>query len=166
VTVQRFFNAFTIATNNQVTHVHLLFQCAGGNVADSICLYNFFQGLPIDLTPYNAGSVQSGGVIAFLGAKHRKCSTHATFMIHRTWATLQAATADRLKAMAESLLLDDERTERILGEHVKIPQEKWETHKAFDLWFSADEACSSGLATEIGEFAPPVGTTLFTIGPP
>jgi ATP-dependent Clp protease, protease subunit len=62
--LQRIFNAFSIAVNNKVTHVHLLFQTAGGNVADSVCLYNFFRTLPIELTVYNVGAVQSGGVLA------------------------------------------------------------------------------------------------------
>jgi ATP-dependent Clp protease protease subunit len=162
--VQRIFNAFSIAANNGVTHIHLLFQTAGGQVSDSVCLYNFFRTLPFDLTVYNVGSVVSGGVLVYLGAKHRKTSANATFMIHRSWATAQGATSDRLQALTNSLILDDERTELILREHVELSDEQWSTHKVADLWLSAREAVDASLADEIGDFAPPKGRSLFYVG--
>jgi ATP-dependent Clp protease protease subunit len=92
----------------------LLFQSNGGLVGDGICLHNFFRALPIELTLYNVGSIASIAVTAYLGAKHRKASAYAAFMLHRTYASPQAATSDRLHAIAQSVSLDDERTEAIL----------------------------------------------------
>src|SRR5207249_2269497 len=48
---------------------------------------------PVELTAYNSGTVASGAVIAFLGAKKRKASASATFMLHRTMGTAQATPA-------------------------------------------------------------------------
>lgn len=164
-TVQRIFAGVAGVTAGKIGHVHLLWQSMGGNVADGICLYNFFRTLPVDLTLYNVGSVASAACIAYLGAKHRKTSAHATFMIHRTQSVPQIATAERLQALAHSVALDDERIEAILRGHMKLPEEKWAVHQATDLWLSAKEAVDSNLAQAIGEFAPPIGTQIYNLGP-
>ena len=80
--IQRIFNTIGIAGNSNVRHVHILFQSSGGFIADGIALYNYFHGLPIELTLYNAGSVQSIATVAFLGAMHRKASAVSGFHVH------------------------------------------------------------------------------------
>src|ERR1700678_497487 len=74
--LQRVFNAFAIAVNGGVKHIHCAFQTNGGMIADGVALYNYFQSLPIDISLYNIGSVQSIGVIAFLGGDHRYASAN------------------------------------------------------------------------------------------
>ena len=91
-TVQRIFNAVAVGMSNNVKDIHFLFQSSGGYVGDGICLYNFLKTPPIDLTIYNAGSVQSISLIAFLGAKKRKTSPRSVFMMHRTSSGAQPAT--------------------------------------------------------------------------
>jgi ATP-dependent Clp protease protease subunit len=156
-------NAITIASNNAVQRVHLVFQSTGGVIGDGICLYNLFKAAPFELAIYNIGSVQSVGVVAFLGAKHRKASPQATFMIHRSYASPLAATSERLQATVRGLILDDERCERILRDHINLDDEQWTTHNVADLWLSAEEARKAGVLTEIGNFAPPKGAQLFSV---
>jgi ATP-dependent Clp protease, protease subunit len=142
--VQRFHNAMAIATTNAVQRVHLVFQCSGGLIGDGISLYNLFRVCPIDLTLYNVGSICSIGVIAFLGAKNRKISQYATFMIHRSYVSPAMATSDRLMAAADQIIMDDERIETILKLHTKIPADKWDMHKFSDVWISAKELTNLG----------------------
>lgn len=142
----------------RVKHLHLLFQSYGGVVGDGVCLYSVFRELPFDLTVYNSGAVQSIGTVAYLGAKKRKVSTHATLVIHRSTGASQPATAARLKAATESLVLDDERTEAILRQHTNLSPDQWK-QVGHDLWLSASQAVAVGLAHEIGEFAPPFWDT-------
>jgi ATP-dependent protease ClpP protease subunit len=52
-----------------------------------------------------------------------------------------------------------------LHSDVTLSPEKWDVHKVADLWLSADEAVKAGLATAIADFAPPIGTQLFYLGP-
>jgi ATP-dependent Clp protease, protease subunit len=160
--VQRFFNGITSALGAGQTDLHLLFQSWGGNVSDGVCLYNFFRTLPADLTLYNVGNVSSIATIAYLGAKRRKVSTYATFMVHRTQSPGQPATAERLNAIAHSVVADDERTEAILRSHLTLSEEQWAAHRVADLWLTAPEAVACGLA-ELGEFAPPAGVRIFTL---
>lgn len=124
--VQRFANALTIASNNGVEQIHMLFQTPGGTVGDGICLYNLFRSIPIDISLYNVGTIASVGVIAYLGAANRKTTANATFMIHKTYFSPIAATTDRLQAAANAALLDDTRIESILHEHVTLPKEDWD----------------------------------------
>jgi ATP-dependent Clp protease protease subunit len=162
--LHRIFNGFAMAMGNKVQHVHMLFQSSGGTVSDGVCLYNYLRALPVKVSLYNVGMVASIAALAYLGAKTRKTSATATFMLHRTQATPIGATAERLHALGKSVALDDQRTETILREHLKMmPDELWEVHKIADLWLSADEAIRFGLATDIGDFAPPLGSQVFNI---
>jgi ATP-dependent Clp protease protease subunit len=161
--IHRLFTGLAVATTNKVQHVHLLFQSTGGTVADGVCLYNFLCNLPIKLSLYNVGTVASIAATAYLGAKIRKTAKSATFMLHKTIISPQAATAQRLLAVTKNVILDDERTEAILREHLNLPDELWEIHESADLWMTAEEAVKYGLATEIGEFAPPFGSQIFNL---
>jgi ATP-dependent Clp protease, protease subunit len=163
---QRIFSSMTTATNPtlNVSHVHLMFQTAGGAVGDGIALYKFFRAYTLPLTIYNVGSVLSIGTIAYLGAKVRKTSVHALFQIHRSSATTQNATLVDLKGRAQSLVIDDARTESILREHLKLSSKQWSQYKSgTDVSFTGEEAVKVGLATEIGEFAPPTAKQVFYI---
>lgn len=162
--VQRILGSFGFASQNGVLKAHVLLQSTGGGIGEGIALYNYFRGLQIDLTLYNVGSVSSIAVIAYLGARHRKVSNHAAFMIHRTQTTTQAANTQTIKAFAESAVLFDKSTEAILREHIKnLPAEKWAHFNHNDLWFSADDAVKFGIADEIADFAPPLGSKVYPL---
>jgi ATP-dependent Clp protease protease subunit len=158
-------NVVAIASSNNVTHIHLAFQTAGGTIGDGVALYNLFRAIPTHLTLYNIGSVSSAGVLAFLGAPNRAASKHAMFMIHRTMSPAIGVTSDRLHAIAHSVLMDDARIEAIfLAAELKIDPDQRAVHRVADLWLSADEAKEANLVTELREFAPPKGTQLFFVG--
>jgi ATP-dependent Clp protease protease subunit len=143
--------------------VHLAFQSSGGGIGEGIALYNLFRSLPFDLVLYNVGAVSSIAVIAFVGAKIRRVSTHAAFMIHRTQTTAQSVTTQTLKSFTDAAILADNRTEAILREHITMPNDKWAHFDHNDLWLSAQDAVKFGIAQEIAEFSPPSGTQLFAI---
>jgi ATP-dependent Clp protease, protease subunit len=124
--VQKFFNSFAIAMNNRVRKVHLLIQSSGGVIADGVALYNFIRNIPIEVVTYNMGSVQSIGVIVFLGAKQRKAVKTATFMIHRSqFSSSIPAQSHQLQSVAQSLTIDDARLKEILTSNIVMPDEKW-----------------------------------------
>ena len=162
--VQWIMNGISVASQNNVERVHLLFESTGGNVGDGICLYNFFKTCPIGLSIYNAGTVASIAAVAYLGAETRVVSKHATFMVHPSTNWAQAVnTAERLKTAIESLRIDDARTTENLRKHLEVSKSKWSKLRYNELWFTAQDALASGLATEIGEFAPPQGAKLYNL---
>lgn len=160
--VQRIFNLFAASVQDWVGKIHLLIQSIGGNVADGVCLYNFFSTFPIPVTAYNSGSVSSAAVIAYLGASERIVSDTATFMIHRSQATLQGAGAAAVQTRLASLIMDDDRCERILHTHLHMPDDKWAVHQNHDLWLDSTEAVRFGLASRAGSFSPPAGVPFTT----
>jgi ATP-dependent Clp protease, protease subunit len=161
--VQRIFAMTTTAIQTGAQRVHLLMQSGGGHVQDGVCLYNYFRAFPAELIVYNVGSISSAGVLAYLGAHHRKAAPLATFMVHRAHATFQGANADMVQARIQSMVMDDDRMEAILKAHLRLPDEKWLIHEHHDLWLTAEEAVQCGLATEIGDFAPPAGSVVYNV---
>jgi ATP-dependent Clp protease protease subunit len=167
--VQRVFQSFAFATNSGVIAAHVLFHSAGGTVADGIALYNYLRALPLELHLYNGGTVASVAVISFLGAQHRYVSTHATFMIHKTYApaalfsSSAAANAARLRGITQSLEIDDARTRGIIKTHTSLTDERLDEHLLTEVPFDANEAMQCGLVGSIREFTPPTGTKMFNI---
>jgi ATP-dependent Clp protease protease subunit len=161
---QRISNAMSLAINNGVEGIHLLFQSGGGNVGDGIYIFNLFRSLPISLTLYNAGSIASIAVIAYLGAAKRITTSNATFMVLRTYFSPVGATSEKLQSAANTAILDEKRIESILQSKLKLPEDKLKLRSVADLSLSADEAVAAGLATSIGDFMPPKGQLLFCIG--
>lgn len=159
----RILNSTAEATRIGVKHIHLLFHSHGGSVADGVALYNYFRALPIDLTLYNVGTVASSAVIAYLGAKNRRTSIYGSFMIHRTTIMSNAATTERLQALANNVIIEDTRTEAILRSHITLSEANWDVHRVADFWLNAQDAITAGIADGIGEFSPPLGTKIFSV---
>jgi ATP-dependent Clp protease protease subunit len=162
-TAQKLTNSLSNAMVGKVKEVHLLFQSSGGTVGDGVFLYNFLRAIPIELTIYNCGQISSAGVTVFLGGKHRVTSKSGTFMIHSAANGAKAATSSSLEHIAKSLVLDDERTDMIFRNHVNFTPELWTSIKYHDVYLSGEEAIQMGLADSIGEFAPPVGSIVYSI---
>jgi len=163
--ITRIFNAVGNATQNGVTEVHLLFQSAGGIINDGISLYNFVRGLSIELHMYNAGAVQSVAVLPFIAAKHRHVSEHGVFFLHKSAFTpLAVATeAAQFKALYDSLIADDVRTEVIIKAYTKIPASKYPVRRGRGITIGAQDAVNFGIADDICEFTVPPGNQTFNI---
>ncbi len=155
---QKLANGLTAVMAAGVKRVHLLFHSFGGYVADGVFMYNLLKALPIEVIVYNGGQVASAGVLAFLGAKHRKTAANAVFMIHRTQNSAQSATAAKLKTITDSLILDDARSDSIFHECLKLPKEIWDQLAHHDVNFSGEDGVKFGFAEEVANFSPPVGT--------
>jgi ATP-dependent Clp protease, protease subunit len=163
LTAQKLTFALGKTMESKVKHVHLMFQSSGGLVGDGVFLYNYLRAIPIEITLYNCGQISSAGITVFLGAKHRVTNKTASFMIHSAANSAKEATSSSLEHIAKSLALDDERTDVIFRKHVNFTPEIWASMKYHDIFLSVEEAVVAGLADEIGEFAPPSGTTVYSI---
>ncbi|RYG87848.1 MAG: hypothetical protein EON59_06230 [Alphaproteobacteria bacterium] len=160
---RRITNAVCSVMNAGCTHFHLMFQTMGGSVSDGVFLYNFFRTIQMPLTLYNVGSVCSAGAVAFLGAPVRKASAYASFMIHRCSSNLQGASAIGLQGVTDSLTLDDARTEAIIRQHLRLPDEKWALHRHSALWLGAGDALAAGMIDEVAELELPPETMIYSV---
>lgn len=166
-TVGRFIHCLNVGTQTNSGPLHILFQSGGGNIGDGIALYNFLKMYPIEVTLYNAGTIASVGVIIYLAVKNRIVSKYGTFMVHRSTAfPIGGQPAAKLESTAKSLRIDDDRTEAVLREHLAFSKRKWsDLRNNAEFWFSAEDAVTGGIATSIGDFAPPLGAKIFSIWP-
>ena len=122
--------------------VHLLFHSWGGFVGDGVFLYNAIKKLPLELVLYNAGQVASAATLAYLGAHGRKTTANAVFMIHKSTYNPNSSGADKLKAVADNLAIDDIRVEEILRAHLRLPEELWTQFRFHDVYLSGSDAVS------------------------
>jgi ATP-dependent protease ClpP protease subunit len=160
----RVVQGISVAIANGARHLHIMFQSWGGYVGDAVMLYNLLRSLSIvDVSLYNSGQVQSAAVTAYLGARHRIASPRSIFMLHKAHVSPQGATAARLEKMARNLLLDDERSEAIWREHLKLPDDLWKQLEYHDLYLTGEEAVKYGIATKLGDFEPPAGTAIYRV---
>jgi ATP-dependent protease ClpP protease subunit len=155
--VAKLVNGLTSIGSSGTKRIHILFQSWGGFVGDGVFLYNSLKKFPVEVILYNAGQVASAAAIAFLGAQTRKTTANAVFMIHKAANTPNGAGADKLKALAGNLAIDDARIEDILRTHLSLPDELWTQFRFHDVYLTGVDAVTYGMASEIGEFSPPVG---------
>jgi ATP-dependent Clp protease, protease subunit len=160
--VQRITNALTELTDPRVApeSIHLFLHSPGGDVPEGIALHNFFRAFPLRLVLYNCGAVDSAAALAFLGAKERRASTHATFAIHKCAMSIAYPwPASQMQECVNALLIQDKRAEAIYRETgLGLTETHWnELANNKTLIFSAKEAVEIGFAQEIAEFSPPGG---------
>ena len=149
------------ATQNGASSLNLVLQSVGGGVAEGVFLYNFLRAQTIPLTIYYIGSVSSAAVLVYLAAPQRYATHNASFMIHRVHTTQQAVASAELAAATESLKIDDQRTDEILKSHLTLSRRQWRRYDQTYLWLTAQDDLGSGMVTNIGEFAPPIGAPIY-----
>ena len=91
----------------------------GGNPGSGMELYNFFKARPERTTVYNMSSVDSAGVLFFLGFQQRYGVPACSFMVHQTKFS-KAMLPDwyshsDLKKSELELLAVDEKTHRVIA---------------------------------------------------
>lgn len=162
--VSRIAAAFNEAANNGYDEAHLCFSSLGGYVADGIYLYNHIRSLPIRIVAHNIGSVSSIAVAVFVAADQRYCSAHSVFMIHPTqFQPQEGMSAERLQSTLDAALADDQRTESILRERTRLPDELLNARRFRDVHIGPDAALEHGLVHGIAEFALPHGVQIIQI---
>jgi ATP-dependent protease ClpP protease subunit len=160
----RLASAFNLAVNQGVEEVHLCLSSPGGLVHSGIYLYNHIRALPLRVVMYNIGSVASIAVAIFVAAEERYCSPHGVFMIHPTSLPPQAGmTATLLQSYLDGALADDVRTENILRERTSIPDDALTARRSTDVYITAQEAITFGIADALRDFALPQGHQIFQV---
>lgn len=161
---KRIFFMFQQLVARNVKRVHLLIQSSGGTVEDGIAAFNYLRNLPLDIVTYNVGAVQSISVLLYLVGKVRKCSRHASFLIHKTTHAFQSPTTGQgMLDRAAVIERCDRNTDEILRNYIAMPDDRWAIRERTDLVIWADEAREFGLVNEIDDFKPPAGSQLFNI---
>jgi ATP-dependent Clp protease protease subunit len=100
------------ALQSGASEIELHMSTEGGNMTAGFALYFFLKSLPLPLTTYNVGSVESIGVVIFLAGQKRYACPGTRFLIHPLhwgFGNLVAADHARVSEWRDCLDFDAER---------------------------------------------------------
>lgn len=145
-------NALAASVQQGITDVTLLLSTPGGSVMHGMTLYNYLSGLPINLTTYNIGNVDSIGAIVFLAGTRRWACPHSTFMLHPVAFGLQGAQnyeQPDLTAIVQSLEADQARIAGIYAERSGLQKDNALALFNQQKTYSASEAKTFGFVHQV-----------------
>jgi ATP-dependent Clp protease, protease subunit len=153
--------------NGSATELVIHMSSTGGSLHEGFTLYHFFKSLPVKVTITNAGSVESAGVMAYLGGHKRLVSANARFVFH-PWTWDFGAGPRHIPAIREAL----HSLEADMARFVSVVAEATGGAKSqFDVKSSetaakvvdAQKALEHGIAHEIRESTTPTGAKMWWI---
>ena len=142
------------ALQSGASEIELHMSTEGGNMTAGFALYFFLKSLPLPLTTFNVGSVESVGVVIFLAGARRYACPGTRFLVHPLhWGFGQQVAADhaRVSEWRDCLDFDAERYARIFEDATGDagPQDDIRTHLFGSARiFDAGQALAAGIIHE------------------
>jgi ATP-dependent Clp protease protease subunit len=135
--------------------INLYINSPGGNVDDTLAIYDTMGFLNCDVATYCIGRAMSGAAICLAaGTKGKRfILPHAKVMIHQPYGGVYGQTTD-IQIQAEEILKSKRQINELLAHHTGKPVEQIETDSERDRYFSAAEAKAYGLVDEVIEHSP------------
>ncbi len=135
----------------QITDVHLLLATKGGVVDDGLHLYEMLRALPIEITTYNVGYVESIGNVIFLAGSRRYAAPTANFMFHGVGLDVQHAHFDRrhLQATLSGLKNDEGRIAEVYAKRTGLSKAQIRGLSNEPKFIGADDAKKLGIVHDI-----------------
>jgi ATP-dependent Clp protease protease subunit len=153
----------------------ILLSSPGGDVLSGLMAYNYLKGLPIELTTFNVGNVDSAAGMLFCAGAKRYAVPESRFVIHEVSLTITSNGPGNLNIDLPSLesqvavLKSQEMTiARILASTVGKPQADAEAKIHAQKSLSAEEAKQWGLVQDIRTqlFDPAESIMVLSVPPP
>ena len=130
--------------------IHLYINCPGGDIDDTLAIYDTMKFLNCDIATYCVGAASSGAaVILAAGTKGKRFALpHAKVMIHQPWGMVGGQAAD-MRIQAEEILKVKKTLIDIIAAESgrEVGQVEKDTER--DRYMDAKEALEYGLIDEI-----------------
>jgi ATP-dependent Clp protease protease subunit len=132
--------------------ISLYINCPGGDIDDTLAIYDTMQFLKCDIATYCVGSASSGAaLILAAGAKGKRFALrHAKIMIHQPWGYVGGQAAD-MRIQAEEIIRVKKTIVEVIARHTGKDTETVARDIERDRYMTADEAREYGLIDEILE---------------
>jgi len=132
------------------SEISLYINSPGGNVDDTMAIYDTMLFTSSPVATYCIGRAQSGAaIILAAGTKGKRHSLpHAKVMLHQPWGGVTGQASD-IKIQAEQILKAKKTINEILAKHTGQPAEKIAAETERDRYMTADEAKEYGLIDEV-----------------
>ncbi len=140
--------------------IHLYINCPGGDIDDTLAIYDTMRFLNCEVATYCVGAASSGAaLILAAGTKGKRFALpHAKVMIHQPWGYLGGQAAD-MRIQAEEILKVKRVITDILAHHTGREAEQIAKDIERDRYMTALEAKEYGLIDEIIVRKPPKAAT-------
>lgn len=168
-TSDRLFKVIDDLINKGTTHLHLLLSTPGGSVFHGLSVHNYLKGIPIEVSTYNFGSVDSIGVVIYCAGAKRYTVPHSRFLIHSVKLNLPGKLSVDEKQIDEylkSVKIDQRNIARVMSDTTGRSVESIEADMVNRTTLSPEEALSYGLTHEIKKELIRPGMEMITIGEP
>jgi len=138
--------------------IGLYINSPGGDVDDTLAIYDTIQFLTCDVATYCIGTAQSGAALVLAaGTKGKRYALpHSKIMIHQPWGGVGGQASD-IKIQAEEILKAKRTLNKILALHTERDMEQIEEETERDRYMSPEEARDYGLVDEIVQSADETG---------
>jgi ATP-dependent Clp protease protease subunit len=132
--------------------IHMYINCPGGDIDDTLAIYDTMRFLNCDVATYCVGAASSGAaIILAAGTKGKRFALpHAKVMIHQPWGIVGGQAAD-MRIQADEILKVKKTLIEILAYHTGKSTEQIERDTERDRYMDAAEALEYGLIDEILE---------------
>lgn len=132
--------------------IHMYINCPGGDIDDTLAIYDTMKFLTCDIATYCVGNASSGAaVILAAGTKGKRYALpHAKVMIHQPWGMVGGQASD-MRIQAEEILKIKSTLISILARETGKTEEQVEQDTERDRYMDAMEAKNYGLIDEILE---------------
>ena len=130
--------------------IHLYINSPGGNVDDTLAIYDTMQFLECNVATYCVGQAASGAaLILAAGTKGKRFALpHSKIMIHQPWGGVTGQAAD-IQIQAEEILKAKRMLNEILAKHTARTVEQIENETERDRYLTPVEAREYGIVDEI-----------------
>ena len=128
--------------------ITLHINCPGGNVIESLAIYDFIQNFPLPVVGIVEGAAASGGSIILCACSYRLMTEHSMILCHE----LSSGAIGKY-----SSLVDSHKTNEIFMRQIKniymkdtsIPEKELDDILRHDIYWDADESLKYGLVNSI-----------------
>ncbi|MBW7904974.1 MAG: ATP-dependent Clp protease proteolytic subunit [Phycisphaerae bacterium] len=139
-----------LATVKRDQDIQLYINCPGGDIDDTLAIYDTMRFLNCDVATYCVGAASSGAaLILAAGTKGKRFALpHAKVMIHQPWGYVGGQAAD-MRIQAEEILKVKKTLIDIMSLHTGKSPEQIEKDTERDRYMDVKEALEYGLIDEI-----------------
>lgn len=132
------------------TEISLYINSPGGNVDDTMAIYDTMCYTSSPVSTYCIGRAMSGAAIILAAGEkgHRHALPHAKIMLHQPWGGVGGQASD-IQIQAEEILRTKEMLNKLLAKHTKQPVEKIAAETERDRYMDAYQASEYGLIDHV-----------------
>ena len=130
--------------------IHLYINSPGGDVDDTLAIYDTMQFMECNVCTYCVGQAASGAALVLAsGTKGRRFALpHSKIMIHQPWGGVTGQATD-IQIQAEEILKAKRLLNQLLAQHTGRAVEQIEKETERDRYLSPEEAVQYGIVDEI-----------------